>query len=57
MQNTDLEVDLFAAAEASVEDLPETGAAGWSSTGTISTAATATGGTLSSLGTTSSYSG
>ncbi|MEU4584677.1 thiocillin family RiPP [Kitasatospora sp. NPDC001159] len=54
MQNTDLEVDLFAAAEASVEDLPETGAAGWSSAGTVSSAGSVTG-TFSSAATVSSY--
>ncbi|WP_329314135.1 thiocillin family RiPP [Streptomyces sp. NBC_01278] len=49
-----LEVDLFAAVEASVEDLSESAAAGWSSAGTVSSAGSATG-TFSSAATLSSY--
>jgi hypothetical protein len=54
MESTNLEVDLLAVVEASVEDLPQTGAAGWSSAGTVSTAGCATG-TFSSAATASSY--
>lgn len=46
-ENIDLE--LFAVDELAVEDLPESGAAGWSTGGCISTGGTA-GGTFSSFG-------
>ena len=49
----DSDLDLLAIEETCVEDLPETGAAGWSTGGCVSSGGTA-GGTFSSFGSLSS---
>ena len=52
--NNDPSFDLFASEDLTVEDLPETGAAGWSSASSLSSAGSA-GSTLGSVATLSSY--
>lgn len=55
MENkTDLAVELFAVDDLSIEDLPESGAAGWSTGACVSSGGTF-GGTFGSFGSLSSY--
>lgn len=51
--NSALDLDLFAAEDMSAEDLPESGAAGWSTGACVSSGGTV-GGTFSSFGSLSS---